>query len=91
MRQILKEIKEEMALLDALKKAGENISASDIEQVEKSEDTTSYDIYINGEPHQFDIDKSGQVYYYDVNIAKELGFINNIPQLVSNYKKLKGI
>ena len=90
-KHIIKEVKEEETLLQVLNKAGEKITPGDIEMAEKTQDTTSYDIYINGEPHQFDVDKTGQVYYYDVNVAKQLGFINNVSQLVNNYKKLKGL
>lgn len=90
-KKLIWEVKTEETLLDMLKKAGESVSSGDIEAVEKTPDTTSFDIYLNGEPHQFDVDKDGQVYYYDYNKAVELGFIDNMSQLIANYKKLKGI
>lgn len=90
-KHIIKEVKEEEALLQMLKGAGDKVTPGDIEMVEKTQDTTSYDVYLNGEPYQFDVDKNGRVYYYNLSKAEELGFVGNIPQLVSNYKKLKGI
>lgn len=90
-KKLIWEVKTEEALLDMLKKAGENVSNGDIEVAEETPNTTSFDVYLNGEPHQFDVDKDGQVYYYDYNKAVELGFIDNMSQLVVNYKKLKGI
>ncbi len=90
-RQLILEAQTEESLVQMLRQAGENVTSGDVEAVDKSSDTTSFDVYISGEPYQFDVDKSGQVYFYDHNKAVELGFIDNIAQLVINYKKLKGV
>lgn len=90
-RRVLRENKQEEDLINALILAGEEVSIDDIELVSKSTGTASYDITLDGEPYQFDVDNSGLVTFYDGSKTITLGYLSNPNVIASKYKKAKGV
>jgi hypothetical protein len=90
-RRVLREAKQEEDLANALILAGEDVTIDDIELASKSSGTSSYDVTLDGEPYQFDVDNSGLVTFYDGSKTIELGYLSNPEVIASKYKKAKGI
>ncbi len=90
-RRVLHEAKQEQDLANALILAGEDVTIEDIELASKSSGTNSYDVTLDGEPYQFDIDSSGLVTFYDGSDTIELGYLNNPSVIASKYRKAKGV
>ena len=85
----LKEIQTAQAkekLVKALIAAGVQVRLEDVESTQQGQ-TIMLDVYINGEPHGFDI-ANNQVTYQDFDKEIPVGYIENQNQMVDSLKKI---
>jgi len=85
----LKEIQATQAkekLAKALTAAGVQVRLEDMESTQQGQ-TIMLDVYLNGEPHGFDI-TNNQVTYQDFDKEISVGYIENQNQMVDNLKKI---